>query len=126
MRLLKPGGAILFVGHNYQAAANRLMGLRSPIIDIEHMQIFSPVAMSEMLRRCGFVGTTVHTITNRYPLHYWLKLAPLPRFAKKTLILWLKWTGLGYLPVTLPAGNIAAVAYKPGILTVASQPPGTV
>jgi len=115
LRLLKPGGAVLFVGHDYQALANRLLGLRSPILDIEHMQIFAPAAMKEMLRRCGFVGTDVRGIVNRYPLHYWLKLAPLPRSAKMTMVAGLKRVGLGYLPIALPVGNMAALAFKPPV-----------
>ena len=35
-RLLKPGGLMLCFNHNIAAASARLLGERSPIIDIEH------------------------------------------------------------------------------------------
>jgi len=121
LRLLQPGGAVLFVGHNYQAMINRLLGLRSPILDIEHLQIFAPAAMKEMLTRCGFVGIEVRSIVNRYPLHYWLKLTPLPRRVKVALTASLKRIGLGHLQIAIPAGNMAAWAFKPAALPSLEQ-----
>jgi SAM-dependent methyltransferase len=112
-RLLKPGGAVLFVDHNYRGIANRLMGMRSPIIDIEHLQLFSPHSMSYMLRHCGFVNITVRSICNAYPLHYWLKLMPLPISVKKMLTNVTRRLGIGHLRVAFPAGNMVAYAYKP-------------
>lgn len=113
LRLLKPGGAVVFVGHDYRAAVNRLMGRRSPIFDIEHLQLFSRRSMAEMLQRSGFADVQVRPITNRYPLHYWLKLAPLPGFLKRAVYETAKATTLGGMQVPLPVGNIAAVGFKP-------------
>lgn len=112
-RLLKPGGGVLFVDHNYRGVANRLMGMRSPIIDIEHMQLFSPQSMSHMLRSCGFENATVRSICNSYPLHYWLKLVPIPVAVKKILVDAIRRLRLGHLPVAIPAGNMVAYGYKP-------------
>lgn len=112
-RLLKPGGGVLFVDHNYRGLVNRLMGMRSPIIDIEHMQLFSPKSMSHMLRSCGFVNATVRGICNTYPLHYWLKLMPLPKSLKKTLLTTGRSLRLGHLRVAIPAGNMVAYGFKP-------------
>src|SRR5262249_28249691 len=39
-RLLKPGGALLVVCHDRRAWSARLLGGRSPIYDIEHLQLF--------------------------------------------------------------------------------------
>jgi SAM-dependent methyltransferase len=112
-RLLKPGGAVFFVGHDYRALPNRLMGRRSPIYDIEHLQLFSRRALGEMLRRTGFTSIDVRPITNRYPLHYWLKLAPLPTALKRRLCAAARATWLGRLQLPLPVGNLAAVGFKP-------------
>lgn len=113
-RLLKPGGAVLFVGHDYRALPNRLMGRRSPIYDIEHLQLFSRRALGEMLHRTGFTDVDVRPITNRYPLHYWLKLAPLPTALKRRLCAAAKAGWPGRLQVSLPVGNLAAVGFRPG------------
>lgn len=112
-RLLKPGGAVLFVGHNYRGVANRLMGMRSPIFDIEHLQLFSPQSMDRMLRRCGFVEGTVRGLWNTYPMTYWLRLLPLPAPVKRAAMQAARRAGLGHLHVALPAGNIAALGFKP-------------
>lgn len=112
-RLLEPGGAVVFVGHDYRSAVNRLMGRRSPIFDIEHLQLFSRRSMEEMLRRTGFVDVRVRRITNRYPLHYWLKLAPLPAFIKRRAYEAVRATPFGRLSLSLPVGNIAAVGFRP-------------
>jgi hypothetical protein len=39
-RLLRPGGAFVTVTHDHRGRLNRLLGRRSPIIDIEHLQLF--------------------------------------------------------------------------------------
>lgn len=112
-RLLAPGGGVFLVDHDYRALVNRLLGSRSPIRDIEHLQLFSRRAMMEMLRRCGFTDMRVVHFANRYPLRYWLTLSPLPAGLKRRLGEALGGTRLGGLPISLPVGNMAAVAYKP-------------
>ncbi len=42
LELLKPGGAFFIVCHNRRALLARAMGFKSPIFDIEHLQLFSP------------------------------------------------------------------------------------
>ena len=110
--LLKERGALLLVCHNHRALSARLMGLKSPIFDIEHLQIFSPKSIRKALERAGFAGIEVHTVVNRYPIHYWAKLAPLPRVWKAALLRHLKTTFIGRLPISFPVGNIAAIAHK--------------
>ena len=78
LELLRPGGAFLIVCHDRRAPLNRALGRRSPIIDIEHLQLFSQESARALLQRAGFGRVDVRRISNRYPLHYWLKLAPLP------------------------------------------------
>ncbi len=112
-RLLKGGGAVFFISHNRRAFSAKLLGRKSPIFDIEHLQLFSPASARAMLERAGFCRVALHRVWNRYPLHYWFKLLPSPRAFKCRLIGWLKASGVGRLSVALPAGNMAVVAYKP-------------
>lgn len=112
-RLLAPGGGLFLVDHDHRAIVNRLLGRRSPIRDIEHLQLFSPRSMTELLRRCGFTDIRVVHFANRYPLRYWMTVGPLPAGLKRRLVDALGRTWLGRVPLSLPVGNMAAVAYKP-------------
>jgi SAM-dependent methyltransferase len=49
-RLLKPGGVFATVTHDYRSTVNRILGRRSPIIDVEHMQLFSPDSLVELYK----------------------------------------------------------------------------
>ena len=53
-RLLRPGGALMAVSHNYRHPLMRLLGARSPIIDIGHLQVFSPRSLEFALKRARF------------------------------------------------------------------------
>lgn len=109
--LLAPGGALYVISHNRRAVPNRLLGRRSPIFDIEHLQLFSPDSLRTLLHRTGFERIEVRPIVNRYPLRYWLRLLPIPSPAVAAT---LKALGrLGSTAVSLPVGNMAAIGYKP-------------
>ena len=111
-RILKPGGGIFLIGHNRRALSTRLLGRRSPIFDVEHLQLFSPDSLGDMLENAGFRCVTITPFFNRYPLTYWVQLMPIPPKAKESTLKRLRASGLGRIPLALPAGNIAATAYK--------------
>jgi len=113
-KLLKPGGAAYFICHNRRALSARLLGKKSPIFDIEHLQLFSPQSARYLLERTGFTDVAVMEIVNRYPLRYWIRMLPLPQAAKRLLIATLDRMGAGTLPLSIPVGNLAVVGFKPG------------
>jgi SAM-dependent methyltransferase len=104
--LLAPGGALMIVCHDRRAPLNRALGMRSPIIDIEHLQLFSKGSARSLLERSGFGDVRVRRFANRYPLHYWLKLAPLPRVPKRALVTGARRGPLRRLSFPLPVGNL--------------------
>lgn len=110
-RLLAPGGALYVVGHNRRALPNRVLGRRSPIFDIEHLQLFSPTSLRRLLERTGFAGVEVRPVVNRYPVRYWLRLLPLPSRVREPALRALG-SRLASAVVPMPAGNIAAVGYR--------------
>ena len=112
-RLLKPGGAAFFICHNRRALSARLLGRKSPIFDIEHLQLFSPVSARYLLEQNGYTKVKVVPVVNRYPLRYWLRLLPLPRDLKLSLIRTLDWLGAGGWSLSIPVGNIAVIGFKP-------------
>ena len=113
MKLLKPGGALFLIGHNRNAVSAKILGRKSPIFDVEHVQLFSKPSARQMMERAGFTGVSVRSFVNRYPLHYWLKLLPLPARLKPGLMRFSKAIQVGYVPLPMPAGNMAVVGYRP-------------
>lgn len=110
--LLRDRGAVLFVCHDRRALTVRLLGLRSPIFDIEHLQLFSPRSARGLLARAGFADVETRRMVNRYPLRYWMRLLPLPPAVKGKMLSTLRATHVGAIPIPVPAGNLAVVGYK--------------
>ncbi len=84
-RITKDGGAFFIVCHNRRAVLARVLGRRSPIYDIEHLQLFSPRSVRVLLERAGFRDVEVRPVVNRYPTGYWAKLLPAPARIKDSL-----------------------------------------
>lgn len=112
LRLLRPGGAFIAVTHDYRSPVNRLLGKRSPIIDIEHMQLFSARSVRHLLEGAGYQGVTVQAFANRYRLGYWLRLAPLPARLKAALTRLFGLTGLQRARLSMNVGNLFVAGFK--------------
>ena len=108
--LLEPGGLLALITHNADGRLNRLLGRRSPIIDIEHLQLFSPDNMRFLLRNANFARIGIESLSNTYPLRYWLRLAPVPM--KQKILAIVDSTGLGSLNISANVGNILSTAWK--------------
>ena len=111
--LLKRGGMFVAAVHNIYAVSARVLGDKSPIFDIEHLQLFSAKTVVDLLHRSGFDRSIAHSIWNRYPLSYWLRLFPLPPKMKEVALGAAAKSHLGAILVPFPAGNIAAFGWKP-------------
>jgi len=110
--LLRPGGAFITVTHDYRSLVNRMMGKKSPIIDIEHMQLFSKISICELFKRCGFDDISAKPFINSYSLGYWLRLAPLPKVVKRTLEWIIAHTGMDRIKIGLNVGNTIAAGFR--------------
>lgn len=110
--LLKPGGAFVIVVHNRKAVSARILGFRSPIFDLEHLQLFCPETARDLLKRAGYRDVHVAPLWNRYPLHYWMKLFPMPVGMKRSALRLAENSSLGRTPVSLPAGNLVCTGYQ--------------
>jgi SAM-dependent methyltransferase len=111
--LLRPGGLFFLVAHDRRAFSARVMGTKSPIFDIEHVQLFDRPTGTTLLRNAGFTSIKVSSVRNKYPVDYWLKLFPLPRLVKSAFRWLARISGIGRLLLSLPAGNLAVVGQKP-------------
>jgi len=110
--LLLDEGHLVFVCHDRLSLVNRILGERSPIFDIEHLQILNKKGVQLLLQLNGFVDVQVNTISNKYPIAYWLLLAPIPKFLKtyidrKRNKWYLSWG------IRIRVGNLLATGRKP-------------
>ena len=113
LALLKPGGLFFIVAHDRRAFSARIMGTKSPIFDIEHLQLFDKPTGAALLRNAGFDSVKVSSVRNKYPVDYWIKLFPLPMTFKSAVRRLAETSGIGRLLLSLPAGNLAVVGRKP-------------
>jgi len=112
-RLLKPGGLMLCINHNVEALSAKLLREASPIVDIEHTYLYSPATITRLFSRYGFLKRDVRSVSNRYTLHYLLRLTPLPGALKEVLLAGLSLSALGQVRLSLPLGNMRTIAQKP-------------
>jgi SAM-dependent methyltransferase len=109
---LVPKGVALFVNHDAGALSARLLGERSPIVDVEHTALFDQATMRKIFEKKGFLVKETFAVENTYPLGYWTRLAPLPRLLKGAALGVLEATRLGRVAVSLKAGNLGLIAVR--------------
>jgi len=106
--LLAERGLVSITCHNHQSVANRIMGRKSPIFDIEHLQIFTKAGIRTIFEKNGFEILQIESYRNIYPLSYWIKVSPLPKKIKKILLK----TDLSKMEIPINVGNIFLLARK--------------
>ena len=111
-RILRPGGLVLAINHNIGSWLPTLLGKKSAMYDIEHIFLFSPPTMRELMEKNGFHVEYIRNTWNSYTLDYALKMFPLPAFAESTARAILRFASLLELNMRLPAGNMVTVARK--------------
>ncbi len=112
-RALRPGGLLLALNHNVEAVSARLLGERSPIIDIEHTYLYSQVTLARILRAHGFQIVKRGRVLNSISLRYLSHLFPLPPRPKALLARALDATRIGRIGVRVPLGNLFVIAKRP-------------
>ena len=105
------GGYVAVVCHNRLSLVNRLMGRRSPIFDIEHLQMFSVEGLEKILQSTNLKVIVSKQILNSYPLGYWLRLFPMPKVLKDFCESH-RDSFLMRIPISLFVGNRLVVASK--------------
>jgi SAM-dependent methyltransferase len=110
--LLKKDGFFIAVAHNYSSWINKILGKKSPIIDIEHMQIFSKKSVSYLMKDAGYRDIQINTFKNKYSLIYWIRLLPLPNKIKIYMIKNLKKIKLSNFKISMNVGNMIVSGKK--------------
>jgi SAM-dependent methyltransferase len=110
--LLAPGGIMFWICHDEGSFWSRLLGRRSPIVDLEHVVLYNRTTIRMLFERNGFQVIRVFGVANSYPLRYWGHLAPIPRSIKLPLLRLLKLTRLGDMVISASFGNMGIVARR--------------
>ena len=110
--LLSGEGYFYLVCHDYRSLINRILGDKSPIYDIEHLQIFSKKGICRILKKTGYREIKVFTIWNKYPLKYWMRLFPLKKSIKDRMLNFLEHKAIGQICIPVNVGNIGIIAKK--------------
>lgn len=112
-QLLRSGGAFVTVTHDYRGRLNRMLGKRSPIIDIEHMQLFSGPSIQTLFETTGYHNVRVERFVNRYAFRYWWRLAPAPSPVKRAVTKLAEATHLDAVRIGMNVGNSMTSGVKP-------------
>lgn len=113
-KALRPGGVILAWNHNVEAVSARVLGDRSPIVDVEHTYLYSPATMDKLFSAAGFGQVDVQSVKNLYSISYLTHLVPIPRGAKERILPRLKQSKVGKVEMRVPLGNLCLTAINPG------------
>jgi len=73
-RLLKPGGLILAINHNFSSFQARILKDKSPIIDVEHPYLYNLKTMRLIFKKNNFEIVKIASVFNYYPLDYIFRL----------------------------------------------------
>jgi SAM-dependent methyltransferase len=115
LNIMKPGGLILCINHNIEAASAKLLKQRSPVIDIEHTYLYSPPTITRMFSDHHLQVKEVGAVSNHYTLYYFIRLLPLPSPLKHVMLRLIQKTALGRYTLSLPLGNLYIIAQKPHV-----------
>jgi len=111
--VLEPGGLVLCLNHNVQALSAHLLDERSPIIDIEHTYLYSPLTITRLFEQNGFHVLEAGPAWNVIRLYSLLRLMPFPAALKQKILALAENDLLGKLSFWLPLGNLYLIAQKP-------------
>jgi SAM-dependent methyltransferase len=111
-RLLRPGGLFLLVLHDVGAWSARLLGERSPIVDVEHPYLYSRATLRKLVDANGLKVVESGAVMNLYSVAYLARLLPLPGRTKSWLLGALARSALGRLPLWVPLGNQYCIARR--------------
>jgi SAM-dependent methyltransferase len=110
---LESGGTFVVAVHNERSWSARLLGERSPIIDVEHTYLYSLKTGIQIFEKAGFTKVRSGSYNNHYSLAYILHLLPISRKFRKFVLG--SWVGkfLSKIKIVVPLGNMWITGIKP-------------
>lgn len=108
--LLKPKGKILAFNHNVDSLSSRILGEKSPIIDIEHTFLYSPKTIRSIFEKNRFITDRIYSPKNTLSLKHLFWLIPMPKKIKLKIIN--SKTSFINKEVSLKLGNLCFEGHK--------------
>jgi hypothetical protein len=110
--LLSPSGVLLCFNHNVTSLSARILGERSPIVDIEHCYLYSLETMRRLMEQHGFDVVEAGAATNTLSFRHFLHLLPSPRKLRRGLLAAADSIYIGRLPLRIRLGNLYAIGRR--------------
>lgn len=111
-KIMLPGSVLFIVFHDWSSLINRILRKKSPLYDIQHLQLFSQKSVIKIMAKEGFKIIDLDSFTNTYPISYWLRLSPIPPKITKIGQGLLTKLNLNNLPIPFAGGNFYLLASK--------------
>jgi 2-polyprenyl-3-methyl-5-hydroxy-6-metoxy-1,4-benzoquinol methylase len=111
-KILRPGGVQVIIAHNESHFLSKLLKNKHPIINDEHVSVFSPKTLEKILQKHNFEIISIKSLKNYYPIKYWLKMLPINSKAKSIINKCLNKSNMGMKQIGIKAGNIVALVKK--------------
>ena len=121
LKALRVGGLCCMVVHDVDAWQAKLLGEKSPIIDIQHIYLFNRATLKRLFLQAGFEVVAVEVLANSYPLSYWIRMFPIKQRWKDLAEKVLQRLRLSQAAPSLRMGNIAIIARAPGRSTASER-----
>lgn len=85
-QLLKTNGYILAFNHNIDSFSSKLLGEKSPIIDIEHTFLYSFETIRKIFEKNRFIVNKVYSPKNTLSIKHLFWLLPIPKNIKQKIV----------------------------------------
>ena len=109
--ILKPGGRVVCICHNESHFLARMLKNKHPIINDEHVTIFSKNTLLKIFKKNLFKEIQIQELKNYYSAKYWIKMLPSPNILKK-IFSFIFLSILKNITLGLKAGNLYLIAKK--------------
>ncbi|MCX5698501.1 MAG: class I SAM-dependent methyltransferase [Candidatus Omnitrophica bacterium] len=114
--LLSLGGNILAMNHDIKSFSARVLGEKSPIIDIEHMYLYSKETINKVFVKAGFRPFKIYSPKSTISFRHLIWLLPIPKMIKLRLLNF-KGRFTDFLlnqSIIIQLGNLCIMAKKTG------------
>jgi hypothetical protein len=113
LEALESGGIFVVAVHNERSWSARILGERSPIIDVEHTHLYSLKTGIQIFEKAGFINVRSGAYNNHYSLAYILHLLPISRKLRRLVLGSVFGQLLAKIKVVVPLGNMWIAGVKP-------------